>query len=819
MLGILSELGERLVGLFGDSNLGIPDKHQADKLKAQIFSGSPFSKILPYVAFDQDDSIFINNSSCGFVVEAIPLVGGDADAYKIFNNLFQEEFQEGSSIQCLLWADHRIDAFLDTWEKSRKGEIHATMAKNRVEFFKKQTFFSPRLFRFFFSYSIPLGKDINASKKQLVEIREKIVKSLKSMTYVFNWKPKDLLETIGGLVNFNFSTEVMRRNWNQFENLSNQIPTGGELSIHENCLSWGDEVNDPKLKTFRVVDTPSQWPPIAMQALIGDIFRDTFQINQPFFIHYGIHFPKQSTVENSFWRKSHLIENQGKSHALIRMIPELAEELRECDYIRRSTSKGYRFVWTQLSAGIWANSQNMQQATQSIKNLFKINQFRLEENACIHLPQFLSILPMAWGEYANDLKNLNVLKTTISTECPCFIPIQGEWTGTSSANGVLMVGRRGQLMNWNPFDNTNGNYNCIVVGTSSSGKSVFMQDMMVSGLSMGANVYIIDVGRSFEKTCQILDGQYIEFSGKTNICLNPFSEISLDHEEERDTYFSFLKSIISCMAAPNQGTTDLENSLIEMAIKEVWESKKNESTVTDIADWLKAHQDNVAKNLGIMLGPYSSGGSYARYFDGKNNVNFANSLVLIELEELKNKPDLQTVVLQLFIMTIANKAFLGDRMTPFFICIDEAWDLLRAKQTEKFIETLARRLRKYRGSLVVGTQSMDDFHTTPGAKAAYENSDWVCLLAQKDSGRNNEFSDSKQRMLESIVRAEDYREIMICNGQDNYSICRLTLDPFSRLLYSTKAEEFARIKELQNAGKTIVEAIQQALKEKGMKRA
>jgi len=815
MIEALSSLGKKLVGMFGDISIGIPDKSNADAQKKSIFSATPFADALPYVAFDEECNLFINNDSCGFVIEAIPLVGGDSDAYKIINGLFQESFEEGSSIQCLLWADHRIDNFLNTWESARQGnEMHASIAKHRVEFFKHQKFFAPRLFRFILSYTLPLVSDSQTRKKQLVEIREKIIKSLKAITYAFSWKPKDLIETVGGLVNFNFSTEYVKRVWNPYENLSNQIPAGGQLFLDEKKLSWGSEKQDPILKTFRVLDTPSHWPPIAMQRLIGDVFRDTFRINHPFFLHYGVHFPNQAKAESHFWRRSHLIENQGKSYTLIRLIPELADELKECDFVRRSTNQGSRFVWTQLSAGVWANSEEIQQASQSIKNLFKINQIRLEENTCLHLPHFLSILPMGWGEYTQALKDLNVLKTTISTECPNFIPIQGEWTGTPSADGVLLVGRRGQLMNWNPFDNKNGNFNCIVVGTSSSGKSVFMQELAVSGLVMGANVYIIDVGRSFEKTCELLGGQHIEFSKKSNICLNPFSNISLDDEEERDTYFSFLKSIISCMAAPTQGTTDHENSLIEMAIKEVWNQKKNNSTVSDVADWLSTQGDSVASKLGVMLSPYTRDGSYAKYFEGKNNVNFSNAMVLIELEELKNKPDLQTVVLQLFIMTIANKAFLGDRKTPFYICIDEAWDLLRAKQTEKFIETLARRLRKYRGSLVVGTQSMDDFRTTPGAKAAYENSDWVCLLAQKDTETNKDFSDSKQKMLESISRAEEYREIMICNGKENYSICRLILDPFSRLLYSTKAEEYSRIKELRKQGKSLVEAIQKILGEK-----
>ena len=417
---------------------------------------------------------------------------------------------------------------------------------------------------------------------------------------------------------------------------------------------------------------------------------------------------------------------------------------------------------------------------ETLKSLFRINQFTLVENRCIQLPQFLAMLPMTWAEHAEDLKNLKVLRTTITDECANFIPLQGEWSGTPKP-GMLLVGRRGQLLNWNPFDNQTGNYNVAISGRSGTGKSVFMQDLLFNALSTGAKVFVLDVGRSFEKMCHILDGQQIEFSKASNICLNPFSNILNRDSEETDTAIIFLKSIISCMAAPNDGTTDLEKVAIEKAIRKVLETKGSEASITNISEQLLQCEDLHAKKIGTLLTPYTSKGVYAKHFEGKNNVNFQNSMVLIELEELKDRKDLQTVVLQLFIMAITHQAFLGDRKTPFIICIDEAWDLLRGNQSGPFIETLARRLRKYNGSLVIGTQGIEDFFATPGAKAAFENSDWMCMLSQK-SGSINALADSKKISLDEAkrfalesltTRQGQYSEIMICDAEGNYSIARL----------------------------------------------
>jgi conjugal transfer ATP-binding protein TraC len=387
---------------------------------------------------------------------------------------------------------------------------------------------------------------------------------------------------------------------------------------------------------------------------------------------------------------------------------------------------------------------------------------------------------------------------------------------------MLFLGRRGQLCNWNPFDNDTGNFNCVVVGRSGTGKSVFMQDLLLNGLATGARVFVLEVGRSFEKMCHLVGGQSIEFSKGSGLCLNPFTLISESCPDERNQSFSMLRSIVCEMCAPTSGTNDLQNALVEQGIQAAWAKRGRQATITDIGEWLFAQSDERATSLGTMLSPFMSGGNYATYFEGENNINFSSAMVLVELEELKNQKDLQSVALQIFMMNISSQVFLGDRTTPFYICVDEAWDLLRGKQTGIFIETLARRLRKYRGSLVIGTQNIDDFFASEGARAAYENSDWMCVLGQKKSSiqRLNEsnkmtLDEHQMALIGSVTtRQGEYSEVAILDPEGGCSVLRLVLDPFSELLYSTKAEEFARINELKSSGASTFEAIEEVVAER-----
>lgn len=809
----LQKFGQRLSHFFGDQN---SVSSSFEKARSEVFSRNSLADILSYEAYDEEFGIFIGKNSIGFAIEVIPLAGSEDVHQKEIDSLFEEVLEEGASIQCLFFADHRIDPFIDKWKepKKDKGDIFHTIAEKRAQFFRESKNVSPRIFRCVFSYSIPVTHLDKSLFQHLNSIKIKVTKTFNSFTYAFNWTPKNLLEFVGSLVNFSMDTSVSRKEWNRFQTLASQMTSGGALNVKEEGLEWKKGSNSINFKSFRVVGFPTYWSLASMQHLIGDVLRDNYRISSPFYLHYAVHCPKQSKADQDFWGRSQLIEKQGGSSTLRRMIPQLSEELDECAHVRKSTIQGARYVWTQFSVGVWGEGEKLLQAEQALKSLFRISQFTLADNYLLHLPQFLSVLPMTWSEYVQDLKKLNLLKTTLTTECGNLVPIQGEWMGTSPSPGMLMLGRRGQIVNWNPFDNRSGNFNIAIAGRSGSGKSVFMQELLFSGLSSGCKVFVLEVGRSFEKLCDLLNGQVIDFSKQSQICLNPFSLIPED-KEEQNTSFSFIKSIVACMISPNESISSFEYSVIEEAIVDAWKSKQKQATISDVALGLSKHEDPHVRKLGMTLRPYIQDGVYAKYFEGKNNINFINPMVWIELEELKEKKDLQSVVLQLLIMTITNQAFLGDRKTPFYICIDEAWDLLRGSQSGVFIETLARRLRKYNGSLVIGTQGIEDFYATPGAQAAFENSDWTCLLSSKKSSISLlvekgklKFSEYQQRAMESVTtRQGEYSEVMICDSNGGYSISRLILDPFSQLLYSTKAQEYARLKDLQAKGLNLTEAI------------
>ena len=64
----------------------------------------------------------------------------------------------------------------------------------------------------------------------------------------------------------------------------------------------------------------------------------------------------------------------------------------------------------------------------------------------------------------------------------------------------------------------------------------------------------------------------------------------------------------------------------------------------------------------------------------------------------------------------------------------------------------------------------------------------------------------------------EYSDLIIKDAEGNHFVERLILDPFSLLLYTTQPEEYQVIKELQDQGYDIVEAIEKVLEESNVRR-
>jgi len=290
-----------------------------------------------------------------------------------------------------------------------------------------------------------------------------------------------------------------------------------------------------------------------------------------------------------------------------------------------------------------------------------------------------------------------------------------------------------------------------------------------------------------------------------------------------------LQPVIAQMVSPREALDNFHYSSLGTAIKKVWKAKGRAMTVTDVFDLLNAGRldedaqepDRRLRDLAATLQPYTRDGVYGKYFEGPSTIDFSNDFVVLELEELKAKKDLQSVVLLIVMYRITREMYFS-RERKKIVIIDEAWDLMHGGSTAEFIEAGYRRARKYKGSFMSATQGIDDYYKNPAAMAALNNSDWVFLLRQKkesiemlDKLGRLSMDEGMKRMLQSL-RTEHgaYSEIFV-SSPIGAGIGRLVVDPYSLLLYSSKAEDVTAIDQKRAQGLTLPAAIESVLDERG----
>jgi conjugal transfer ATP-binding protein TraC len=779
------------------------------------------SSILPYQSYDTDTQLYVNKRSAGFILETTPLTGANEETVNILATILTDTLPKEADFQVLLWASDKVGDVLERFEKKRsgKGDIFEWLAKMRTDYLKKGAYSSLiqngilliRNFRLLLVVSMP-HKHYEDVVEELMTLRDDIQSSLKSVNMSSCSLPVEafisILNDLTSPSSNVFNTET---SWQELDDLASQI-TNPEcmLKVYPHHLSFETEQETWEARCFSVRNFPKTMAQWKMTDSIGQLFNSALQIPSPFLISLNVRLldHEQSAAKAQL---HYMDKDKMAKSPMAKFNPIAGEQRDDWEFVRKRLLEGDRLVKTFFQVILYAPKKQMTMAERKVRDLYRANGWKLRKESYLQLQSWLAMLPMMMTEgLYKDFELFKRMRTMTAFNAINIAPLQGEWGGSISP-GLLLPGRRGQLATWLPFDNQEGNYNVAIAAASGKGKSVFTQEYIVSILGSGGRVWVIDIGRSYEKTCKLIGGEFIEFSLENPICINPFSLVhNLDESME------MLKPLLASMARPSGRASDEELSWLEKAIKAAWELKGNQSTITTVADWLKAQEKHpTCQNLHLLLYSYTKDGMYARYFEGAANINFNNPFVVLELQELKSKKDLQRIVLLVLMYQISETMYLGNRSQYKSCIIDEAWDLLGGDNDNaaKFIEAGYRTARRYTGNFVTITQSINDYFKNSAAMAAFDNSDNMIILGQKpeaiDQAKKSEritMDAFSERLYKSLRKTDEFSECVI-KTPSGLSVHRIIFDPYSRILYSSKGVEFDAVKQLQKENYSLREAI------------
>ena len=791
------------------------------------------SDILPYEIFDEERRLFLNDHTIAFMFEVNRVV--TPDVVQNFHGAIQASMPSGGGLQVVNWSSPDISPQLREWARARisGGEIGEAMASARMAHLEQLRFGSDAVVK-----SLPLNMrrfvvgwmPSSASKAALADLddfRRALLGAL-GMPQKATLVPWQLIALLKELLHAEEWTQPSPEDYSEDVPISAQI-YGSSLRVTPNALLFNGRP-EMAARVMTAAKYPVEWEAGLSVVLSGEPDRITDRPHGPLLMTLTAQMiPAQKASSGIIAARAKM--EHSKKTGFAKFATDMKGKEEEFQRLADELESGEKLlsVVTSVVAYCKGDAEESRAAAAEMMKIWQRAGIHLRHEKYLQLPVFLNALPM--GPTPNQMATLGKMmraRLLKGAAVAALSPFHSEWKGNSYGDGMLLVGRQGQIFTWSNFI-SEGNYNCSVVGKSGAGKSVFMQELVASIVCNGGRVLVIDDGYSFQTMSEIMDGRHVALDGASRIRLNPFwmlDEARMEQQEYAAEAVELLSRVVSTMGALGEQregrVSNMEEGFISAAVGKVWKAKRRQGEVGDVYQVLleQSKTEPRLRDVCEKLKNFAPDGPYGAYFTGPSNISADTALTVVELSDIKTQPELEQVVLQIVMFLGTELMYKTDRSVPVAIVIDEAWSLLKGGGTAHFIEGVVRRARKYTGALVTGTQSVDDYYENPAAKVCIENSDWQVFLAQKPETIDRLIRDGKLAApdgtgvrLKSLTSVPGQFSELAIKGSGGWSFGRLMLDPFSLAAVSSKGSTVARIKQLKAEGMTTVDAVRHIAKE------
>lgn len=277
------------------------------------------------------------------------------------------------------------------------------------------------------------------------------------------------------------------------------------------------------------------------------------------------------------------------------------------------------------------------------------------------------------------------------------------------------------------------NANSVVLGKSGGGKSFMVKLEAARLLMMGIDVIILDPENEYAKTCASLGGEFVEFSSASAYKINPF-ELPQDFVEadELQNKILDLHSLLRVMVGD---LNPVEDALLDRALVAVYQSRgitPDPSTFKNPAPYLEdvykaflGMETTESKALADRLEKYVKG-SAAGIFNQQSSFDVKNPFTVFGIRDLEE--NLRPVAMYVVLDFIWNR--IRREKKSRVLIVDEAWYLIKNKDSAGYLRNFAKRARKYGLGLTTITQDVEDFLSTDDGKAIITNSSLQIILKQ-----------------------------------------------------------------------------------------
>lgn len=282
------------------------------------------------------------------------------------------------------------------------------------------------------------------------------------------------------------------------------------------------------------------------------------------------------------------------------------------------------------------------------------------------------------------------------------------------------------------------NANTVVFGKSGSGKSYMVKLEIVRSLMFDTEVIVIDPENEYEALTHALGGEYIRFHFGTTTKINPF-DLSLlrtqPGQEEESELNQKILSLHGFFRVVMGKLTPTEDALLDRALILAYKQKgitpdpatqtKEPPLMEDLYKTLVGMEEATAKGLADRIEKFVKG-SLVGIFDQQTNIEIRNQLTVFSIRDLED--ELRPIAMYLILDYIWTKVRKETKRR--LLIVDEAWYMMKYPDSGQFLNSIAKRARKYYLGLTTITQDVEDFLSVDLGKSIIQNSSLQILLKQ-----------------------------------------------------------------------------------------
>jgi Helicase HerA, central domain len=329
--------------------------------------------------------------------------------------------------------------------------------------------------------------------------------------------------------------------------------------------------------------------------------------------------------------------------------------------------------------------------------------------------------------------------------------------------GGLVVGRNsatGAPVLVDPFDQRRySNANIGVFGHSGAGKTYLLSALALGALGRGVQVYVIDPEHEYGALARQVGGIDVQLALGSGHALNVLDLRPSDLHDESWLGPAAADAVDLC-ATICGGLDEAERAHLETAVRAAYDELE-QPVLRDVAGRL-----STGSRVATILQRWVRG-SLGQMFSSPTNVDLEAPIVAFGMRELRD----EMVAPVHFLLAEALWARIKRKDRRRMLVVDELGLLFEDATIRRFVVSLARRIRKYDGSLVFATQNPGDLLSSDQGTVVATNPAVVFFGAQRpgEAAKLQEtfhLSARQRTFLESARRGD----FLVAAGADRLAV-------------------------------------------------